>query len=230
MDSDGIDRSDPDGIDKSDPDGTDKRPYTSPLREQSARRTRILIRDAAARLFLERGYVRTTVRHIADAAGVAVRTVFSAFPGGKVELFHEALAAAIESRSEIVSPVVESAAVSESDQVDRIVNEVVGYSSEVLERAGGLMLASIESSGADEDMRRFAEETARASAENASTLAEGLAEQELLRPEISVQRAADVLFTVVSPQIHSILRHHCGWSIDEYRNWVTETIRASLLR
>ena len=97
------------------------------------------------------------------------------------------------------------------------------------ERAGTLMTTSIESSGADDDMRRFADEGARASAENAMTLAEGLAAHELLRPEISVQRAADVLFTVVSPQVYSMLRRQCGWDVDEYRNWVKATIRANLL-
>ncbi len=61
------------------------------------------------------------------------------------------------------------------------------------------------------------------------TLAEGLAAHELLRPEISVQRAADVLFTVVSPQVYSMLRVQCGWDVDEYRNWVKATIRAGLL-
>ncbi|QHE69152.1 TetR/AcrR family transcriptional regulator [Rhodococcus sp. ZPP] len=205
-----------------------RRTYSSPLRAESARRTRVLVRDAAARLFVDRGYVSTTVRTVAEAAGVATRTVFTAFPGGKAELFHEALAAAIEGGDDSM-PTVYASASRDGDPVERILDEVVGYGADVLERAGTLMLTSIKSSGADEDMRRFAEEGARASAANAMTLAEGLAAHDLLRPEISVQRAADVLFTVVSPQVHSMLRHDCGWDIDEYRNWVKAMIRASLL-
>lgn len=77
-----------------------KRPYSSPLRAESARRTRLLVRDAAARLFTERGYVSTTVRNVAEAAGVSTRTVFTAFPGGKAELFHQALHAAIQSETD----------------------------------------------------------------------------------------------------------------------------------
>ncbi|PQP25641.1 TetR/AcrR family transcriptional regulator [Rhodococcus opacus] len=202
-----------------------KRSYSSPLRAESARRTRLLVRDAAARLFVDRGYVSTTVRNVAEAAGVSTRTVFTAFPGGKAELFHEALHTAIEGDT----AAIHTPAPRDGDPVERILDQMVGFSTDVLERAGTLMTTSIESSGADDDMRRFADEGARASAENAMTLAEGLAAHELLRPEISVQRAADVLFTVVSPQVYSMLRRQCGWDVVEYRNWVKATIRASLL-
>ncbi|KAF0963671.1 TetR/AcrR family transcriptional regulator [Rhodococcus sp. T7] len=204
-----------------------KRPYSSPLRAESARRTRLLVRDAAGRLFAERGYVSTTVRNVAEAAGVSARTVFTAYPGGKAELFHEVLHAAIQGDTD-AAPAARIPR--DGDPVERILEQMVEYSTDVLERAGTLMAASIESSGADEDMRRFADEGARASAENAMTLAEGLAAHELLRPEISVQRAADVLFTVVSPQVYSMLRLQCGWDVEDYRNWVKATIRASLLR
>ncbi|MDT2010034.1 TetR/AcrR family transcriptional regulator [Rhodococcus opacus] len=201
-----------------------KRSYSLPLREESARRTRLLIRDAAARLFTDRGYVSTTVRNVAEAAGVSTRTVFTAFPGGKAELFHEALVAAIEGDTAAVP----ARASRDGDPVERILDQMAGYSTDVLERAGTLMATAIESSGADEDMRRFADEGARASAENAMTLAEGLAAHELLRPEISVQRAADVLFTVVSRSVFDAAPA-VRVDVDEYRNWVKATIRASLL-
>ena len=90
------------------------------------------------------------------------------------------------------------------------------------------MLVAIESAGADEEMREFARQAAADTAANAMTLAEGLAAHALLRPEISVQHAADVLFTVVSPQGHGLLRRECGWDVETYRSWVTRTLRASL--
>jgi AcrR family transcriptional regulator len=54
-----------------------KRLYVSPLREQSAARTRGEILRHATELFAERGYGRVTVRDIAQAAGVAPKTVFA---------------------------------------------------------------------------------------------------------------------------------------------------------
>src|SRR5262250_2683333 len=61
-----------------------KKPYKSTLREAQARATRRAIVDAAARLFIERGYGATTVDAIAEAAGVSRKTVFTSV-GGKAE-------------------------------------------------------------------------------------------------------------------------------------------------
>ncbi len=118
-----------------------RRRYTSPLREEAARRTRETIRDAAARLFVRDGYVSTTVKNIADEAGVAVRTVFTAFPGGKAEIFREALDHAVTGDGD---PRAVAAADSEPSHVsgavshvDLVVEQVVRYGTAMLERAGG---------------------------------------------------------------------------------------------
>ena len=50
-----------------------------PAREAAAALTRQRIMDAAARLFVDSGYVATSVRSIARAAGVAEKTVYLQF-------------------------------------------------------------------------------------------------------------------------------------------------------
>ena len=47
---------------------------------------------------------------------------------------------------------------------------------------------------------------------------------------MSVEHAADVLFTLSSPQVHALLRRDCGWDVGQYRSWLTDTLRATLLR
>src|SRR4051794_16447790 len=61
------------------------RKYASAVRDEQAARTRSRILDAAAELFLARGYARTTMKDVADAAGVARDTVHAVF-GGKPRL------------------------------------------------------------------------------------------------------------------------------------------------
>ena len=55
------------------------RKYSSAVRDEQAARTRARILDAASELFLERGYARTTMKDIADLAGVARDTVHAVF-------------------------------------------------------------------------------------------------------------------------------------------------------
>src|SRR5919199_1109952 len=54
-----------------------KRVYNSPLRAEQAQRTRAAVLDAAARCFLDKGYAATTMKDIAETAGVSAQTVFA---------------------------------------------------------------------------------------------------------------------------------------------------------
>src|ERR1700756_4001655 len=66
-----------------------KNPYRSQLRTEQAAATRRIVLDAATRLFVERGYARTSIDAIAEAAGVGRSTVFAA-AGGKPGLLKTA--------------------------------------------------------------------------------------------------------------------------------------------
>lgn len=67
------------------PAGSRRRPYRSRVRQDQASRTRAAIVEAAVALFAERGWSGTSVRAVAEAAGVAEATVYAAF-GSKAAL------------------------------------------------------------------------------------------------------------------------------------------------
>src|SRR3974390_2055317 len=71
-----------------------KRKYQSRIRADAAAATRAQIRGAASRLFVDRGYSASTMREIAEEAGVSERTVYAVFPT-KVALLSEAIGVAI---------------------------------------------------------------------------------------------------------------------------------------
>ena len=71
-----------------------RRRYDSPGRRAQAARTRTRIVDAAHRLFIERGYVGTTIPAIAAEAEVAVETVYRS-ASGKAGLLADAVAGAV---------------------------------------------------------------------------------------------------------------------------------------
>lgn len=59
------------------------------LRERKRVRTRRALHEAALRLFLARGFDDVTVAEVAEEADVALTTLFSYFPAGKVGLVFE---------------------------------------------------------------------------------------------------------------------------------------------
>lgn len=74
-------------------------------RERKKAQTRQALADAAMRLFIERGYDNVRVRDVADAADVAVTTLFKHFPSKEALIFDEdegreaALVAAVRDRA-----------------------------------------------------------------------------------------------------------------------------------
>jgi AcrR family transcriptional regulator len=64
-----------------------KRRYDARRRQEQARANELAVLQAASRLFLERGYGRTTLSAVAEQAGVSVETVYARF-GSKTALLH----------------------------------------------------------------------------------------------------------------------------------------------
>jgi AcrR family transcriptional regulator len=205
-----------------------KRPYQSPLREEAARATRARIRDAAVALFVENGFVATSMKQVAARAGVAERTVYTAY-ATKADLFRDAvdvalvgddLPVAIQDREEV------RAAMSERDG-RRAIEQVVAYNVAISERANDLVMVGELSSGADADMRQFSEEGSRAMAGGLRLFAAALESHGSLRSD--VDRAADILFLYLSPYTHHLLRRLRGWTAEEFRNWLVDVLVRELL-
>src|SRR5258708_33227705 len=64
------------------PGGTPRRPYNSERRREAADRNRAAVVAACRELLFQDGYHVTTVRAVAERAGVSVETVYKTF-GGK---------------------------------------------------------------------------------------------------------------------------------------------------
>ena len=124
-------------------------------RAERARRTRRRIIDAAAALFLERGYAGATVRAIAEAAGVAVPTVELGF-GTKARLLKAAIDVAIAGDDEPV-PVLDRAWADTARNATSPA-ALLAVAAEVIaaaqSRSAGLVLAVFEGGRTDPGSRR----------------------------------------------------------------------------
>ena len=211
--------------------GPVKRVYRSETRAAAARRTREAIRDAATALFVTRGYVVTTVREIAENADVAVRTVFNAYPGGKAQLFDEALDHALggdDRRTPLIERPI-SRLPTETPDGTRSLDLLAEGATQLYERAGDLITTYMESAGADPHMRHHADLGAAEAAKIMRKVAGSLQENSSLRHGLTPQRAGDIMLALCSPQVHHLLRRKLGWTTQTYRTWLTEELARALL-
>jgi AcrR family transcriptional regulator len=207
-----------------------KRSYSSPRRAAQASRTRESIRTAAGRLFVHQGYVATTLAEVAREASVSERTVYAAFPS-KAALFQHVLGVAIVGDEERVALAdrPESRSLLVQDDAHALLTEVVSQATALLERAGDLIMVSVEAAGADPDMRAAADAGSEATYAHHLSLTRRLAQLAGLRPGMTARTAADLMYTLGSPHVHHLLRRQRGWSRSRYQTWLEATLKDQLL-
>lgn len=215
---------------RSDQTSNQKRSYRSAKRAEAAEATRARIREAAARLFTEKGYTGTRMKEVAALAGVGERTLYDAFPT-KAALFGHTLGVTIAGDEEPVAVPErpETRAIRDEPDPERAIGRTVDQITDLLERAGDLIMVTVEAAGADPDMRASADAGAEATYGVHLALATALQERGALRPGLDACTAADTLYALASPHMHQLLRRHRGWTLDAYRAWLRRVLVTELL-
>ena len=204
-----------------------KRSYTSAIRREQAARTRTLIVDAAADLFISEGYGRTTVRAIAARAGVAPDTVYATF-GSKVRVLTAVVDARLApSGAENVMDRPEALAVRDEPdprlRLRRFARDIAAVSTRVRPIYEVLRTAA----ASEPDVREvFAEMEAHRLA-NMGRLAGWLAQGGALR--VDEGRAAEIVWALASPDVARMLCDVRGWTEAEHADWLESTLAAALL-
>jgi TetR/AcrR family transcriptional regulator, regulator of autoinduction and epiphytic fitness len=204
-----------------------RRRYASALRKEQAARTRMLIIDAAAELFVSEGYPRTTVKAIADRAGVAPDTVYAVF-GSKVRVLTAVLNARLAPSGEAsVMDRAESRAVRDEPdrrrQLHRFAHDMAGVSAQIrpvyeVLRTAGTVEPEVGQVFAEMERHRLA---------HMRQLAAWFARRGPLR--VSRDRAADILFVLASPDVARMLCDVRGWSQAQHAAWLETMLTCALL-
>ncbi|WP_214321241.1 TetR/AcrR family transcriptional regulator [Nonomuraea sediminis] len=200
-----------------------KRAYTSQLRAEQARRTRKQIVDAAAALFAERGYGATTIDAVAEAAGVSRKTVFTSV-GGKVELIKLAYDFAIAG-DDAPEPMVQREAIRALQAEPDPRKVLTAYAALVTEIDGRITPVYVALAGAaqvDPDAAALFEELQRQRLDAMRMPAAKLRDD--LRPGLSVERAADILWLHNDPSLYDKLVRQRGWTPAQFRDWLAEAL------
>jgi AcrR family transcriptional regulator len=186
--------------------------------------------DAAARLFLERGYGPTTVDAIAEAAGVSRKTVFTSV-GGKVEALKLAIDWAIVGDDEPVPllqrPHVQAGLV--EPDARRILTDYAADIRVIHSRIAPLAAVVQEASGLEPGVRALAEQGKQQRLAGMKFLAQVLADRGALKSDLSAAEAADILWLFNDPAVYQRLVVERQWSQERYQKWLADALISLLI-
>lgn len=207
-----------------------ERRYESPRRQEQARETRRRLLDAAYRLFLAQGYATTTIPAIADAAGVAVPTVYWTF-GSKRALLMELASRRFVGEDEPI-PLTQQPwwreLLAESDPV-RQLEHLAALDRRLQERMVGVFEIVQGAAAADPEIASVLKEANERRYQDMTQLARALAGKGALRAGVTEEDAADLLWTMSAPNWYRMLVVERGWTAEQYEAWYVSSLASFLL-
>jgi AcrR family transcriptional regulator len=208
-----------------------KRSYESPLRKAQAAATRRAIIDAASALFIERGYVATSMEAIAEAAGVSRATVFTSV-GGKKALLKTAYDVALVGDDEPITFPQRPASLAVRAEPDPHLF-LIGYTGLVVDinaRLAPVYEAVRGAASADPEVRDVFEAIGTERRIGAGRVVSDLvAKGGRLRDGLDEDAAADILWVLIDAGLFHLLVHRRGWSRARFGAWLAESIQRELL-
>lgn len=208
-----------------------RRRYSSPVRAEAALRTRRAIVAAASELFLERGYTASSLRDVAERAGVARPTVTAAF-GSKPALLRQIADEALAGDDEPVPvaqrpwflPVVQAttpgAVLDAYADACLLINRRTASLFEVVHRAAGESSEIAQLWAGLENNRRHGAGMVVAHAGSCGSI----------RADFSTDQIVDCLWMINDPARYRALVLDREWAEQDYLRWLTELMRATVLK
>ncbi|MGW0182267.1 TetR/AcrR family transcriptional regulator [Nocardia sp. NPDC003345] len=198
-------------------------------RGERARRTRRKIVDAARELFVAQGYGATNLQEVADRAGVAVQTVYFVFHN-KRTLFKDVVDTSIAGDTEPVATMDREwfrAACAERTAAGQLRAHVHG-TREILGRVAPIMPLIAAASATDPEIAAQWPDGPDPRYTVQYAAAEALAGKPGIRPGLTVEEAADLLFGVLSPQLYLVFVGERDWSPEKWEEWARDTLVSQL--
>ncbi|MFF0373557.1 TetR/AcrR family transcriptional regulator [Actinoplanes missouriensis] len=208
-----------------------RRVYDNTRRAEQARLTRRRILDAARELLVDLGPAAVTMRAVATHADVSVETVRKTF-GTKAALIKDVYDVTLAGDDEPI-PMIDrpeiQAVFTAADPRDKLARYAFA-ARRVGERVGPLLAKLLAGArGGDPDLTRFRETTNHERMIGAEGVVRHLAATGGLRPGLDAERARDIVWTLISPEVFDLFVGERGWSPDEYEQWLARALADALV-
>jgi AcrR family transcriptional regulator len=198
--------------------------YDAAGRQARSAETRQRIVESARDLILDHGYRATTIAAIAAKAEVSVDTVYE-LVGRKPVLLRELIEQAISGTDRPVAAEERAhvrAMLAEQDPAKKLAI----YARAVREtqaRMAPLFLALREASSTEPEAHEVWHQISERRATNMRKLVRDLRDSGGLRPGLSIDEGADVVWATNSSELYVMLTVERGWSGRRYERWLADT-------
>jgi AcrR family transcriptional regulator len=206
-----------------------KRRYDNSRRLAQVRATRLKVIEAAKRLFVEHGYPATTIEAVADAADVALPTLYRLF-GSKRALLQAVLDTSFGGDDEPVAfgdRPEQHDALAEPDPV-LLVRSFAHICRLFMERSADMFHVLSTAAQVDPEIADLQNEIRRQRHTGQSRIVAAIAAQDALDPGLSLSDAEDIAYAALSPEVHRILTVERRWTADQYEHWLTRALSSLL--
>ncbi len=211
-------------------DSPPKRKYDSSRRKDQARETRHQIAEAARSLFIKRGYSGTTIDAIAQEAGVAPETVYAIFRNKRKILSHlmDISIGGDEQPIRLLDRPEPRAVLHDTDQQHQIMMISQGIS-EIMGRVAHLFEIMRSAAKTEQDIEDLLNHLLNERLENMTTFVQNIANNGGLREGMEVSAAAELVWTITSPEVFLLLTRDRNFSQEQYAAWLQTTLVRLLL-
>jgi TetR/AcrR family transcriptional regulator of autoinduction and epiphytic fitness len=207
-----------------------KRRYESAHRQEQARQTRQAILNAAAALFVDPGYAATPLTAVAAKSGVAIQTVYKVF-GSKQALLSALVDVTVAGDDQPV-PLPEREFVADIAALTGARAKLRRYAQHLVEvhaRQAQVVLALAAAATADPEAASIWQKNVDDRRRGMAMFAAELASTGELRPDHTVDTAADVLWLAMDVRNYDWLVRRRDWSAERFQTWYVDTVAAALL-
>jgi len=205
------------------------RPYRSALRERQAHETRLRVVAAAAELFAEHGYARTTLAKIAAAAGVSTETVQA--QGSKAALMIasvEFTAFGVTGDQSVLDLDLGRRFVAITDR-DEALEFIVTEQTAIHERSASVTRALYGAAANDPELDGYLGELIAGVGRQVRRLLDVCRERGWVRDDITFEELVETTVVISSIETFTRMVHRDGWTLDAYRNWFRRMLHEAVL-
>lgn len=207
-----------------------KRSYNSKRRRMQANQTRMLILEAARKLFSERGYTGATMEAIAQESGVAVETVYAAF-GNKREILFKLIDFLLVGDDKPI-PLLQRTgpqSVKEEKNPQRQIELFAHDMFEIMNRIAPVFEVMRFAAKTEPEINDLLHQILKSRLGGMHVFLSYLTEHTPLQEGLNPSEAAETVWAVTSPEMFNLLINDRGWPREQYEKWLAKTLTKLLL-